>query len=70
MPTLQAFELPFAYEEGGERKTALVKVKLCERCARKLMWKKEAGGEDDKASRRMDRPRSRSPSRRHRKRGS
>jgi protein FRA10AC1 len=38
-PRLRAFELPFAYEEAGERKDALVKVKLCSRCEGKLRWK-------------------------------
>jgi protein FRA10AC1 len=36
---LRSFELPFAYEEAGERKEALVKVRLCKRCERKLVWK-------------------------------
>jgi protein FRA10AC1 len=39
MPQLRAFELPFVYEEAGERKEALVKVKLCPRCQAKLTWK-------------------------------
>jgi len=39
MPALRAFELPFVYEEAGERKEALVKVKLCSRCQAKLTWK-------------------------------
>jgi protein FRA10AC1 len=38
-PMLRAFELPFVYEEGTERATALVKVRLCERCQNKLTWK-------------------------------
>jgi len=37
---LSTLELPFAYEEHGERKSALVKVVLCPRCLRKLMWKR------------------------------
>lgn len=44
MPLLRAFELPFAYEEAGERKEALVKVKLCPKCQAKLTWKP---GKDD-----------------------
>jgi protein FRA10AC1 len=44
---LNTLELPFAYEEHGKRKSALVKVVLCPRCLKKLMWKrnkeKEAG---------------------------
>ena len=39
MPLLRAFELPFVYEEAGERKEALVKVKLCPKCQAKLTWK-------------------------------
>ncbi|KAF7985624.1 hypothetical protein HWV62_2121 [Athelia sp. TMB] len=40
MPALSTLELPFAYEEHGERKTALVKVVLCGKCVKKLMWKR------------------------------
>lgn len=44
---LNTLELPFAYEEHGKHKSALVKVVLCPRCLKKLMWKrnkeKEAG---------------------------
>ncbi|KAI0267693.1 folate-sensitive fragile site protein Fra10Ac1-domain-containing protein [Gloeopeniophorella convolvens] len=36
---LATLELPFTYEEHGERKSALVKVVLCPRCTKKLMWK-------------------------------
>ncbi|RYF61858.1 MAG: hypothetical protein EOO27_00210 [Comamonadaceae bacterium] len=32
IPALRAFELPFVYNEAGERKEALVKVRLCGRC--------------------------------------
>ena len=39
MPPLQAFELPFAYVEAGEKKQALVKVKVCDKCARKISYK-------------------------------
>ena len=38
-PDLRAFELPFVYEEAGERKEALVKVRLCAKCQAKLVWK-------------------------------
>lgn len=55
-PTLRAFELPFAYEEAGQRKEALVKVKLCGRCEGKLKWKPpiegSSGEEDRKATKR------------------
>jgi protein FRA10AC1 len=37
---LSTLELPFSYEEHGERKSALVKVVLCPRCLKKLMWKR------------------------------
>jgi len=37
---LRTLELPFAYEEHGEHKSALVKVVLCPRCLKKLMWKR------------------------------
>ena len=33
---LQAFEVPFSFVEGGERKLELVKVRLCPLCAEKL----------------------------------
>jgi protein FRA10AC1 len=41
-PAVQSstLELPFAYEEHGEQKSALVKVVLCPRCLKKLMWKR------------------------------
>lgn len=39
--TLVTLELPFAYVEEGERKSALVKVALCRRCQKKLTWKRD-----------------------------
>ncbi|KAJ7679019.1 folate-sensitive fragile site protein Fra10Ac1-domain-containing protein [Mycena polygramma] len=39
-PPLTTLELPFAYTEHGEAKSALVKAVLCEKCLRKLMWKR------------------------------
>jgi protein FRA10AC1 len=39
IPKLRAFELPFVYVEMGERREALVKVRLCGRCEGKLTWK-------------------------------
>jgi protein FRA10AC1 len=39
-PALTTVELPFAYIEHGETKSALVKVVLCEKCLGKLMWKR------------------------------
>ncbi|CUA68494.1 Protein FRA10AC1 [Homo sapiens] [Rhizoctonia solani] len=40
-PKLITLELPFGYVEDQEAKSALVKVVLCERCKKKLMWKRE-----------------------------
>ena len=45
MPPLKTVELPFAYEEEGTMKSALVKVVLCDKCLKKLMWKREKGKE-------------------------
>lgn len=39
-PALTTLELPFAYVEAGAAKSALVKVVLCARCVRKLMWRR------------------------------
>ncbi|CAE6450413.1 unnamed protein product [Rhizoctonia solani] len=44
-PKLITLELPFGYVEDQEAKSALVKVVLCERCKKKLMWKREKDGE-------------------------
>jgi protein FRA10AC1 len=41
VPGLLTLELPFDYEEHGERKNALVKVVLCPKCVKKIMWKRE-----------------------------
>lgn len=38
MPPLIAYELPFVYQEAGVRKEALVKVKVCSKCSKKLLW--------------------------------
>ncbi|KAG2062473.1 hypothetical protein BDR04DRAFT_1040325, partial [Suillus decipiens] len=38
---LTTLELPFSYEEHGQRKEALVKVVLCPKCVRKIMWKRK-----------------------------
>ncbi|CAE6409656.1 unnamed protein product [Rhizoctonia solani] len=40
-PKLITLELPFGYVEDGQAKSALVKVILCERCKKKLMWKRD-----------------------------
>ncbi|OJA12273.1 hypothetical protein AZE42_08149 [Rhizopogon vesiculosus] len=39
--SLTTLELPFAYDEDGKRKEALVKVVLCSKCVRKIMWKRK-----------------------------
>jgi len=38
--TLGTYEVNFAYKEQKERKSALVKLRACSRCAVKLNWKK------------------------------
>ncbi|KAG0316353.1 hypothetical protein BG000_004883, partial [Podila horticola] len=38
---LQSWEVNFAYVEQGEKKNALVKVRLCERCSDRLNYKKK-----------------------------
>ncbi|KAJ3739199.1 folate-sensitive fragile site protein Fra10Ac1-domain-containing protein [Lentinula detonsa] len=45
-PHLSTLELPFAYSEHGENKSALVKVVLCARCVDKLMWKRRRGKDE------------------------
>ncbi|KAF8440449.1 folate-sensitive fragile site protein Fra10Ac1-domain-containing protein [Boletus edulis BED1] len=67
---LSTLELPFTYEEHGRQKEALVKIVLCPRCVRKLMWKRRHDKRDGKEKkgdrvasieRRHRRSRSRSP---------
>jgi len=41
IPPLTTLELPFAYVEQGENKSALVKMVLCNSCCKKLMWKRQ-----------------------------
>jgi protein FRA10AC1 len=38
---LRTLELPFGYVEQGEVKSALVKVVLCGKCVKKILWKRE-----------------------------
>ena len=45
-PSLKTLELPFSYTEDDEAKFALVKVVLCDRCLKKLMWKRNKERED------------------------
>ncbi|EGN98803.1 hypothetical protein SERLA73DRAFT_181447 [Serpula lacrymans var. lacrymans S7.3] len=47
IPALSALELPFGYEEHGEHKSALVKVVLCGKCVKKLMWKRRKEKEQE-----------------------
>ncbi|TFK28145.1 hypothetical protein FA15DRAFT_584943, partial [Coprinopsis marcescibilis] len=49
-PALTTLELPFAYIEHGESKSALVKVVLCAGCVSKLMWKRRKEKEAEQAS--------------------
>ena len=49
---LQSFELLFAYDEHGERKQALVKVRACPKCADKLSYRRRR--DEKKARRRED----------------
>jgi protein FRA10AC1 len=37
---LKSWEVNFGYVEGGEKKNALVKIRLCGECSVKLHWKK------------------------------
>ena len=50
VPSLSTLELPFVYEEQGKTKSALVKVVLCERCVKKLMWKRQKDKEQSAVS--------------------
>ncbi|GLB40233.1 putative folate-sensitive fragile site protein Fra10Ac1 [Lyophyllum shimeji] len=77
-PPLTTLELPFAYVEHGESKSALVKVVLCPKCFDKLMYKRrkekgkdverhEHAGEDGEEATRA-RPRERKSKERERRR--
>ncbi|EKM58597.1 uncharacterized protein PHACADRAFT_253056, partial [Phanerochaete carnosa HHB-10118-sp] len=39
-PPLKTLELPFSYAEDDQSKSALVKVVLCDKCCKKLVWKR------------------------------
>ncbi|KAI0368763.1 hypothetical protein BV20DRAFT_439896 [Pilatotrama ljubarskyi] len=45
-PALSTLELPFSYLEHGESKFALVKVVLCPKCVKKLMYKRNKEKEE------------------------
>ncbi|TPX70793.1 hypothetical protein SpCBS45565_g01444 [Spizellomyces sp. 'palustris'] len=55
---LRSWEVNFAYVEGGERKNALVKVRLCPTCSYKLNYKKiktaEKAEKEDKKRKRKE----------------
>lgn len=53
---LESWEVNFAYVERGEKKSALVKLRLCPSCSHKLnyhhkkrRWKRRGGGMEDKS---------------------
>ncbi|XP_023742739.2 uncharacterized protein LOC111890903 [Lactuca sativa] len=49
---LTSYEVNFAYFEAGENKQALVKLVTCERCAKKLVYKKMKEKEKEESKRR------------------
>jgi len=53
-PSLTTLELPFSYVEQGENKSALVKVALCGKCVKKLMWKRQKEKEKEKFTAELD----------------
>ena len=59
-PKLTTMELPFSYVEQGENeiREVMVKIVLCERCVKKLMWKREREKKDkqEASSRRGEGP--------------
>ncbi|KAK6345645.1 hypothetical protein TWF718_007555 [Orbilia javanica] len=64
---LETFEMNFGYVEKGVKKNALVKVCVCQKCARKLRRVKEGRKDDDGRERRRSRDRRDSRDRRHRR---
>ena len=48
---LMTFEAPFAYTERGERKLALVKLRLCARCAQRAFAAPEVASEEEEGGR-------------------
>ena len=63
---LQSFELHFSYEELGERKQALVKVRACPACAAKMDYRKRK--DERRAARREERQTKRRQRREERRR--
>jgi len=49
-PSLKTLELPFSYVEHGENQFALVKVVLCDKCVKKLMWKRNKEKKEQEAT--------------------
>lgn len=45
--------MPFAYREAGEKKAALVKVRLCEDCSRRLHYAQKRGKKAKRAEERV-----------------
>ena len=71
---LQSFELLFAYEEHGEHKQALVKLRVCRACEEKLHYRKhKEERRHERHERKRDkshkRKRDKSDKRKHRSRG-
>ncbi|KAK6500918.1 hypothetical protein TWF506_003678 [Arthrobotrys conoides] len=64
---LETFEMNFGYVEKGVKKNALVKVCVCEKCARKLRRVNEGRKDDDRRERKRSRDRRDSRDRRHRR---
>lgn len=51
--SLQVFEVPFVYEEQGERRECLVKVRLCSSCGDKLRWQPQEKRHREKSRREL-----------------
>lgn len=57
VPGLATLELPFAYEEHRETKSALVKVVLYAKCVKKMPWKRTREKERAQAKEETQAPR-------------
>lgn len=55
-PSLKTLELPFSYQENGDTKFALVKVVLCDKCCKKLMWKRNKEKERNSVQQTLSHP--------------
>lgn len=67
---LASFEVPFGYEEAGQRKQALVKVRLCPEHAYQLNYKKNREAEIRQEKKRSKKDSKRSRNKRRRKNSS